>query len=70
MTFLTLTEDVGPSASFWMCALLTAFAVIFAYKLVPETKGRTLEEIEAFWDRSPKLITVASATKDSPDRAA
>jgi MFS family permease len=42
-TFLTLTDTFGPSRTFWLYGLLTIAAVIFAYKLVPETKGRTLE---------------------------
>jgi MFS transporter, SP family, galactose:H+ symporter len=49
LTFLSLTEALGPSLTFWVYGLLTVVAVIFAYKLVPETKGRTLEEIEDFW---------------------
>ena len=49
LTFLSLTEALGPSVTFWVYGLLTVVAVIFAYKLIPETKGRTLEEIEDFW---------------------
>jgi MFS family permease len=48
-TFLTLTDTFGPSRTFWLYGLLTIAAVIFAYTLVPETKGRTLEAIEKFW---------------------
>jgi MFS family permease len=49
LTFLSLTEAPGPSVTFWVYGLFTVVAVIFSYKLVPETKGRTLEEIEDFW---------------------
>jgi MFS transporter, SP family, galactose:H+ symporter len=49
LTFLSLTERFGPSLTFWLYALLTVVALVFAYTLVPETKGRTLEAIEAFW---------------------
>ena len=54
LTFLSLTEALGPSATFWVYGLLTVVAVIFAYKLIPETKGRTLEQIEEFWHEHAK----------------
>jgi MFS family permease len=54
LTFLSLTEALGPSVTFWMYGLLAVVAVIIAYKLIPETKGRTLEEIEDFWHEHAK----------------
>ena len=45
-TFLTLVEVLGPSLTFWVYALLAIASWLFSYYLVPETKGRTLEEIE------------------------
>lgn len=47
LTFLTLIQAVGSTATFWLCAGLSVGALIFTYFLVPETKGRSLEEIEA-----------------------
>jgi MFS transporter, SP family, galactose:H+ symporter len=49
LTFLTLLQVMGPSRTFWLYGLLAVVAWIFSYYLVPETKGRTLEDIEAFW---------------------
>jgi sugar porter (SP) family MFS transporter len=49
MTFLTLVELIGPSWTFWVYGVLAIAAWIFSYRLVPETKGRTLEEIEEGW---------------------
>jgi sugar porter (SP) family MFS transporter len=49
MTFLTLVELMGPSWTFWLYGLLAVGALFFSYYLVPETKGRTLEEIEQSW---------------------
>jgi MFS transporter, SP family, galactose:H+ symporter len=46
-TFLTLLELLGHAWTFWVYALVGVVAWIFVYKLVPETKGKTLEEIEA-----------------------
>ena len=49
LTFLTLVEQLGPSWTFWLYGLSGVAAWIFSYSFVPETKGRTLEEIEEFW---------------------
>ena len=49
LTFLTLIQLLGRSGTFWLYALVGIFAWIFCYKLVPETKGHTLEEIERHW---------------------
>jgi sugar porter (SP) family MFS transporter len=45
-TFLSLKDSLGPSLTFWLYALLAVASWLFSYYLVPETKGRTLEEIE------------------------
>jgi SP family galactose:H+ symporter-like MFS transporter len=49
LTFLSLVGAIGASYSFWLYALLSVAAWVFCYTMVPETKGRTLEEIEASW---------------------
>ena len=49
VTFLTLFHVVGRSSTFWIYGAITVCAWIFIYKLVPETKGKTLEQIEAYW---------------------
>ncbi len=49
LTFLTLVEKLGASSTFLLYALFSVASWLFAYYLVPETKGRTLEQIEAFW---------------------
>ena len=49
VTFLTLVHVVGRSSTFWIYGAITVCAWIFIYKLVPETKGKTLEQIEAYW---------------------
>jgi sugar porter (SP) family MFS transporter len=46
LTFLTLVEKLGPSPTFWLYGLCAIAAGLFSYYFVPETKGRTLEEIE------------------------
>jgi SP family galactose:H+ symporter-like MFS transporter len=49
LTFLTLVQVLGRSGTFWLYALVGVGAWIFAFLLVPETKGKTLEEIEEHW---------------------
>jgi len=47
LTFLILLNDLTPAYTFWLYALLSIGAFVFSYRLVPETKGRALEEIYA-----------------------
>ena len=47
LTFLTLTKVMGKPATFWLYGAVTVGAWCFAFFLVPETKGKTLEQIEA-----------------------
>ncbi len=49
LTFLTLVQTVGRPGTFWLYGLLGIGAWLFVYFLVPETKGKSLEEIEAYW---------------------
>jgi MFS transporter, SP family, galactose:H+ symporter len=48
-TFLTLSALLGEAGTFWLFGLSAVVAWAFVYRYVPETKGRTLEEIEAHW---------------------
>jgi sugar porter (SP) family MFS transporter len=49
LSFLTLTQVMGKAATFWLYGLISIGAWLFAFFLVPETKGKTLEQIEAHW---------------------
>jgi sugar porter (SP) family MFS transporter len=49
LTFLSLVQALGPSRTFWLYGLLGIGSFLFSWSLVPETKGRTLEEIEQTW---------------------
>ncbi|MGH9431606.1 MAG: sugar porter family MFS transporter [Terriglobia bacterium] len=49
ITFLSLVAGLGARRAFWLYALLSVAAFYFSARKVPETKGRTLEEIEASW---------------------
>ena len=49
MTFLSITRALGPSGTFCIYAALNALLIWIVWRFAPETKGRTLEEIEQFW---------------------
>jgi MFS transporter, SP family, galactose:H+ symporter len=49
ITFLSMVEAFGARASFWVYGAACVVAFVFSLKLVPETKDRTLEQIEASW---------------------
>jgi len=45
-----LLRETGTAATFWVFAFFCLVAFITVYKLLPETKGKSLEEIESFWN--------------------
>jgi sugar porter (SP) family MFS transporter len=49
-----LLETLGGSGVFLLSALMCVPAILIVWKLLPETKGKTLEEIERFWLRSAR----------------
>jgi len=46
-----LLERFGPAVTFWLFALLCSPAILVAIKWLPETKNKTLEEIELSWKK-------------------
>jgi predicted MFS family arabinose efflux permease len=51
---LSLVSFLGHAFTFWLNGLVAIGAWIFFYKLVPETKGKTLEQIEKQWRKGKK----------------
>jgi sugar porter (SP) family MFS transporter len=58
VTFLTLVAALGRAETFWLYGLIAVAAWVFCYRLVPETKGKTLEQIEEHWrsGRPPRAL--------------
>ena len=56
-TFPIINEDAWLVSTFhhafpfWMYAAFCAVMLVFVHRVVPETKGKTLEEIERSWHR-------------------
>lgn len=44
-----LLNEVGGAVTFWIFGANALFLLVFTYKMIPETKGKTLEEIERYW---------------------
>ena len=65
LTFLSLVEMLGTSTTIWLFGLVTVLAIVFAYRVVPETKGRSLEAIDVARVDSDRM-----GTRTRPPRAA
>jgi SP family xylose:H+ symportor-like MFS transporter len=56
-TFPMLTEHQGLNRTFngafpfWLFAIFCVAALVFVWKLVPETKKKALEEMDALWEK-------------------
>ncbi len=51
ITFLSIATAIGTPRTFWLYAGVCVFTVIFVWRITPETKGQTLEDIEVLWKR-------------------
>jgi SP family xylose:H+ symportor-like MFS transporter len=47
-----LIEKFHHGFAYWLYAVICLAAVVFVWRLVPETKGKTLEQIEKLWKRA------------------
>ncbi len=73
LSFLTLTEVLGKAATFWLYGAVSIGAWLFAFFLVPETKGKSLEQIEAYWRAGkqsghyvPPILKAAESRRSQP----
>ncbi|MBC7509081.1 MAG: MFS transporter, partial [Ferruginibacter sp.] len=62
-TFVTqiypiLRESLGIGFTFFLYGLVMLPAAYFVKKMVPETKGKSLEDIERFWEEKEKATSV------------
>jgi hypothetical protein len=56
---------IGPAKTFWTYAVVSLFSFFFVLAMVPETKRRTLEQIEKMWSgtKSTLVLPVETITK-------
>jgi sugar porter (SP) family MFS transporter len=57
-TFLKLVNSIGIAATFWFYGGICLLGLFWGWYYIPETKGRSLEEIESHWRRggSPRAL--------------
>ncbi|HEY5368397.1 MAG TPA: D-xylose transporter XylE [Hanamia sp.] len=61
-----LTNKFHHGFSYWIYGVMGILSAVFIWKLVPETKGKTLEEIEGLWTKKPDQ-TVEQAILTNPE---
>lgn len=54
-TFLSMITALSPAGAFCLFALISAAGFVFAKFYIPETKGVSLEEIEAAWGKKERV---------------
>jgi hypothetical protein len=55
--FLSVVNAIGQADAFWLFAAFCAIGLVWVIVGVPETRGRSLEEIEASWGGAPARQT-------------
>ena len=63
LTFLLLIDALGRTGAFWFYGAIGIVTLIFCVKLVPETKGKRLEDIHAYFEKR-----VAASSAPAPPR--
>lgn len=54
VTFLSLIELLTETGAFWLYGSIGLVTLWFCWKFVPETKGKTLEQVDAIFERRAK----------------
>nr|ACF82595.1 unknown [Zea mays] len=50
MSFLSMARAISVAGMFFVFAAISTISVLFVYFCVPETKGKTLEQIEMMFE--------------------
>jgi len=70
ITFLSLSGAVGKPLTFWIYAVFGLIAFAFTWFLVPETRGKRLEQIETYWEQGRTWSDQGRPTEPEPRRSA
>jgi MFS transporter, SP family, galactose:H+ symporter len=60
--FLTMLNGLGGAGTFAVFGALALAAMLFVYRLAPETKGRELEDIRHYWENAGQWPDEVTAT--------
>jgi sugar porter (SP) family MFS transporter len=67
LSFLSLVQAITVSGAFWLYAAMCIVTVVLVWRVTPETKGKTLEEIELLW-AAPRPGALSLEAVSSPNR--
>ena len=48
---MDIPDTFNHGMAYWIYGVMGILAALFIWKFVPETKGKTLEEMEGYWER-------------------
>jgi len=57
-TFLKLENSIGIASTFGFYSLICLLGLWWGYYFIPETKGRSLEQIEEHWQKGGDAINL------------
>lgn len=55
LTFVDMQLSITPAGSFWLFGGFCMLGVLFSIFILPETKGKTPEQIQAYFGLNPSL---------------
>lgn len=64
-TFPMLLNSIGAAYTFWLYAAVSFFAVYFCAKFIPETKGKSLEQVELLWAKNKAVLSQRTSKESS-----
>ncbi len=69
ITFLSLLHAAGNVLTFWIYAFMALLTLVFVWFIVPERKGKTLEQIEGYWRSGRRWVAAPPAGRDLTRRS-
>lgn len=67
ISFLSVVAAVGAANTFWLFTAFIVAALVFIWRMAPETRNRPLETIEKYWENGMKWDVTSSGNAESSD---